>query len=220
MHQTHVNSRINHYNILQHLNQHASIRTMTTRRLIFRFKHIKTTSGIMILYIHIMYIIIYIYWIYQLQENFRWIVLRGGVVSFLYLTTNGNRSCAIEPRCWPVKRAVQALWKTPYFLQSKRINAEEALDSFELWFSLAGGGALSHADVSWLQISYHWCAASFVMICDAPAMELRTYSSSHCGTFLHFWCLSRSIWDRRIMKWRSHSNYVGQRNGVWPCTRR
>ena len=42
----------------------------------------------------------------------------------------------------------------------------------------------------------------------------------HCGIFLHFWCLSRSFWDRHIMKWRSHSNYVGQRNGVWPCTRR
>eukprot|EP00438_Fugacium_kawagutii_P013394 Skav216500 [mRNA] locus=scaffold1123:585793:587276:- [translate_table: standard] len=48
--------------------------------------------------------------------------------------------------CWPVKRAVQEHWRTPYFLQQHHINAEEALDSFELWFSLAGGGALSHAD--------------------------------------------------------------------------
>ena len=52
-----------------------------------------------------------------------------------------------SPRCWPLKSSVQEHWRTPYFLRQQLINAEEAKDSFELWFSLQGGGALSHADV-------------------------------------------------------------------------
>eukprot|EP00435_Cladocopium_sp_Y103_P039807 s1971_g10.t1 len=57
-----------------------------------------------------------------------------------------NQCCNSTETCWPVKRSVQEHWRTPYFLRQQHINAQEAKDSFELWFSLAGGGALSHAD--------------------------------------------------------------------------
>ena len=44
------------------------------------------------------------------------------------------------------KRAVQQLWAPPYFLAGSKVNAWESFESFEFWFSLAGGGTMAHAD--------------------------------------------------------------------------
>jgi len=44
------------------------------------------------------------------------------------------------------KRSVQQYWRTPYFLEKSLANRMEANESFEFWFSLAGGGTFSHAD--------------------------------------------------------------------------
>mmetsp|Transcript_17848 Transcript_17848/g.41622 ORF Transcript_17848/g.41622 Transcript_17848/m.41622 type:complete len:576 (-) Transcript_17848:86-1813(-) len=44
------------------------------------------------------------------------------------------------------KRSVQRHWRTPYFLQPSLSNRMEANESFEFWFSMAGGGTFTHAD--------------------------------------------------------------------------
>eukprot|EP00929_Paragymnodinium_shiwhaense_P098070 TRINITY_DN59609_c0_g2_i2.p1 TRINITY_DN59609_c0_g2~~TRINITY_DN59609_c0_g2_i2.p1 ORF type:complete len:583 (-),score=145.29 TRINITY_DN59609_c0_g2_i2:119-1867(-) len=44
------------------------------------------------------------------------------------------------------KRSVQKHWRTPYFLQRSLANRMEANESFEFWFSMAGGGTFTHAD--------------------------------------------------------------------------
>jgi len=44
------------------------------------------------------------------------------------------------------KREVQKHWRTPYFLEPSLANRIEANESFEFWFSLAGGGTFTHAD--------------------------------------------------------------------------
>jgi len=65
----------------------------------------------------------------------------------------GSRKIA-GPYIWHVKdeeplktkRSVQKHWRTPYFLEKSLANRMEANESFEFWFSLAGGGTFSHAD--------------------------------------------------------------------------
>lgn len=57
-----------------------------------------------------------------------------------------NEGCSSKTSCWPEKKGAQSHWKTPYFLRDQELNANEAKDSFEFWFGIAGGGALSHAD--------------------------------------------------------------------------
>ncbi|CAJ1390156.1 unnamed protein product [Effrenium voratum] len=65
----------------------------------------------------------------------------------------GSRKIA-GPYIWHVKdeeplktkRSVQKHWRTPYFLEKSLANRVEANESFEFWFSLAGGGTFSHAD--------------------------------------------------------------------------
>lgn len=44
------------------------------------------------------------------------------------------------------KREVQQHWRTPYFLDKSIANRMEANESFEFWFSHAGGGTFTHAD--------------------------------------------------------------------------
>lgn len=44
------------------------------------------------------------------------------------------------------KREVQQHWRTPYFLERSPTNNMEANESFEFWFSHAGGGTFTHAD--------------------------------------------------------------------------
>mmetsp|Transcript_101091 Transcript_101091/g.182443 ORF Transcript_101091/g.182443 Transcript_101091/m.182443 type:complete len:572 (-) Transcript_101091:269-1984(-) len=44
------------------------------------------------------------------------------------------------------KREVQKHWRTPYFLEKSLANRIEANESFEFWFSMAGGGTFTHAD--------------------------------------------------------------------------
>jgi len=44
------------------------------------------------------------------------------------------------------KRQVQKHWRTPYFLEHSLANRMEANESFEFWFSMAGGGTFTHAD--------------------------------------------------------------------------
>jgi len=44
------------------------------------------------------------------------------------------------------KRSVQQHWRTPYFLEHSLANRMEANESFEFWFSMAGGGTFTHAD--------------------------------------------------------------------------
>jgi len=44
------------------------------------------------------------------------------------------------------KREVQQHWRTPYFLEKSIANRMEANESFEFWFSHAGGGTFTHAD--------------------------------------------------------------------------
>jgi len=44
------------------------------------------------------------------------------------------------------KRSVQRLWATPYFVNFSRSNVWVSSESFELWFAMAGGGAMAHAD--------------------------------------------------------------------------
>jgi len=44
------------------------------------------------------------------------------------------------------KREVQQHWRTPYFLEKSIANRIEANESFEFWFSMAGGGTFTHAD--------------------------------------------------------------------------
>eukprot|EP00928_Gymnodinium_smaydae_P032648 TRINITY_DN23585_c0_g2_i2.p1 TRINITY_DN23585_c0_g2~~TRINITY_DN23585_c0_g2_i2.p1 ORF type:complete len:571 (+),score=57.15 TRINITY_DN23585_c0_g2_i2:37-1749(+) len=44
------------------------------------------------------------------------------------------------------KRSVQKHWRTPYFLEPALGNHMEANESFEFWFSMAGGGTFTHAD--------------------------------------------------------------------------
>eukprot|EP00913_Durusdinium_trenchii_P004586 g4260.t1 len=64
----------------------------------------------------------------------------------------GSRKIA-GPYIWHVKdeeplktkRSVQKHWRTPYFLEKSLANRMEANESFEFWFSLAGGGTFSHA---------------------------------------------------------------------------
>lgn len=46
----------------------------------------------------------------------------------------------------PTKRSVQAVWDVPYFARSSSLNAWEASESFEFWFSLPGGGTMAHGD--------------------------------------------------------------------------
>ena len=41
---------------------------------------------------------------------------------------------------------MQRHWATPYFLNHSVLNAMEASESFEFWFSLSGGGTMAHAD--------------------------------------------------------------------------
>lgn len=44
------------------------------------------------------------------------------------------------------KREIQQHWRTPYFLKPSLANRMEANESFEFWFSMAGGGTFTHAD--------------------------------------------------------------------------
>jgi hypothetical protein len=44
------------------------------------------------------------------------------------------------------KRSVQAQWAAPYFARSLSLNAWEASESFEFWFSLPGVGTMAHGD--------------------------------------------------------------------------
>jgi len=46
----------------------------------------------------------------------------------------------------PTKRSVQARWRVPYFARRSVLNAWEASESFEFWFSLPGGGTMAHGD--------------------------------------------------------------------------
>mgnify|MGYP003684360393 CR=1 FL=1 len=44
------------------------------------------------------------------------------------------------------KRSVQARWRPPYFARFSFLNAWEASENFEFWFSLPGGGTMAHGD--------------------------------------------------------------------------
>ena len=127
-------------------------------------------------------------------------------------------------RCWPVKRSVQEHWRTPYFLRQQHINAQEAKDSFELWFSLAGGGALSHADVPcWGQEGGVIFIRFMMYLKGTGALNLDFLKDAkppvlYVVSSIHF----TVVFDvaRRTTRWLSRSSCVGQRNGVWPCTHR
>ena len=66
----------------------------------------------------------------------------------------GEYGAIAAPYIWHVKdqealdtkRSVQQLWRPPYFLTRSSLNNWEALETFEFWFALAGGGTMAHAD--------------------------------------------------------------------------
>mmetsp|Transcript_109136 Transcript_109136/g.307683 ORF Transcript_109136/g.307683 Transcript_109136/m.307683 type:complete len:544 (+) Transcript_109136:22-1653(+) len=57
-----------------------------------------------------------------------------------------GEGCYSRKSCWPQKRAIQKLWRTPYFLAESLANSGESSDSLEFWFVPPGGGAFAHAD--------------------------------------------------------------------------